>query len=97
MSNTENLLTSGDWGILFAGHTKQNPSLELSKLPLPLLYPSGPLSLQLTPPSALRLTSGYPSSKGSPSQDGWPFHTDSTHVEVKSMFSGLCLCPWVFL
>jgi len=22
MSNTENLLTSGDWGILFAGHTK---------------------------------------------------------------------------
>ena len=96
-SNTANLLTSGDRGTLFAGHAKQNPPLGLSKLPLPLLHPSGPLSLQSIPPSALWLTSGCLSSGGSPSQDGWPLHTNSTHAEVKSTFSRLCLCPWVLL
>ena len=45
MSNTVNLLTSGDQGTLFASHAKQNPPPELSKLSLPLLYPSGLLSL----------------------------------------------------
>ena len=45
MSNTVNLLTSGDQGTLFASHAKQNPPPELSKLSLPLLYPSELLSL----------------------------------------------------
>ena len=45
ISNIVNLLTSGDQGTLFASHTKQNPPPGLSKLSLPLLYPSGPLSL----------------------------------------------------
>ena len=53
MSNTVNLLTSGDQGTLFASHAKQNPPPELSKLSLPLLYPSGLLSLQSIPPFAL--------------------------------------------
>ena len=50
-SNTVNLLTSGDQSTLFASHARQNPPLELSKLPLSLLHPSGPLSLQSIPPS----------------------------------------------
>ena len=45
MSNIANLLTSGDRGTLFASHTRQNPLPGLSKLPLPLLHPLGPLSL----------------------------------------------------
>ena len=97
MSNTVNLLTSGDRGILFTSHAKQNPFPGLSKLSLPLLYPLGPLSFQSIPLSALQLTSGCPSGGGSPSQDGWPFCIDSTHAEVKSAFSRLCLCPWIFL
>ena len=44
-SNTANLLTSDDQGALFAGYTKQNPPLGLSKLSLSLLHPSEPLSL----------------------------------------------------
>ena len=42
-----------------------------------------------------RLTSGRPNGGGSPSQDGWPLRTDSNLTEVKSMFSGLHLRPWV--
>ena len=96
MSNTVNLLTSSDWGILFAGHTKQNPSPGLNKPLLPLLHPSGPLNLQSIPPFALWLTSRCPNGRGSPSQDGWPLCTNSNLAEIKSMFSGLCLHPWVF-
>ena len=66
-SNTANLLTSSDWGALFAGRAKQNPPPGLSKLLLPLLHPSGPLNLQSVPPSAPRLTSGRPNGGGSPS------------------------------
>ena len=95
--NTANLFTNSDRGTLFTSYTKQNPPLGQSKLPLPLLHPSELSSLQSIPPSVLQLTFGCPSGGGSPSQDGWPFHTDSMLVEVKSVFSKLCLCPWVFL
>ena len=93
MSNTANLLTSGNWGALFAGCAKQNPFPGLSKLPLPLLHSSEPLSLQSIPPSALQLTFGHPGSGDSLSKDDWPLHTDSTPVEVRSTSFGLCLCP----
>ena len=96
ISNTVNLLTSSDRGALFAGHAKQNPSLGLNKPLFPLLHPLEPLNLQSIPPFALRLTSRCPNSGGSPSQDGWSLRTDSNLAEVKSMFSGLCLRPWVF-
>ena len=96
MSNTVNLLTSSDQGTLFASCAKQNPPLELNKPPLPLLHPSGPLNLQSILSFARRLTSGRSNSGGSPSQDGWPLHTDSNLAEVESAFSRLCLCPWVF-
>ena len=96
MSNTMNLLTSSNQGTLFAGHTKQNPSPGLNKPPLPLLYPSGPLNLQSIPPFAPWLTSRRPNSRGSPLQDGWPLRTNSNLAKVRSMFSGLRLCPWVF-
>ena len=96
-SNTANLLTSGDQGTLFAGHAKQNPPPGLSKLSLPLLHPSGPLSLQLIPFSAPQLIFGHPSSGDSPSQDGWPLYTNNTCMEIKSTFSRLRLCPWVLL
>ena len=95
-SNTVNLLTSSDRGALFAGHAKQNPPPGLNKPLLPLLYPLEPLNLQSIPPFAPWLTSGRPNGGGSPSQDGWPLRTDSNLAEVKSMFSGLCLRPWVF-
>ena len=97
MSNTVNLLTSSDWGALFAGCAKQNPPPGLSKPLLSLLYPSGPLNLQSVPPFALWLASGHPNGRGSLSQDGWLLHSDSNLAEVKSMFSGLRLRPWVFL
>ena len=93
MSNTVNLLTSSDWGILFAGCAKQNSPPGLNKSLLPLLHPLGPLNLQSISPFAPWLTSGHPNSRGSPSQDGWPLCTDSNPVEVKSMFSGLHLRP----
>ena len=95
-SNTVNLLTSSDWGALFAGRAKQNPSLGLNKPLLSLLHSSGPLNLQSILSFAQQLTSGRSNSGGSPSQDGWPLHTDSNLAEVKSAFSRLCLCPWVF-
>ena len=95
-SNTVNLLTSSDRGALFAGRTKQNPPLGLNKPLLPLLHPLEPLNLQSTPLFAPWLTSRHPNSRGSPSQDGWPLRTDSNLAEVKNMFSGLHLCPWVF-
>ena len=69
-SNTVNLLTSSDWGALFAGRTKKNPSLGLSKPFFPLLHPLGPLNLQSIPPFALWLISRRPNSGGSPLQDG---------------------------
>ena len=56
-SNTVNLLTS-DWGALFAGRAKQNPSLGRSQLPLLLLHLSRPSNLQSILPVALWLTSG---------------------------------------
>ena len=96
MSNTANLLTSSDRGVLFASCAKQNPSLGLNKPLLPLLYSLEPLDLQSIPPFAPRLTSGRPNGRSSPSQDGWSLCTDSNLAEVKSMFSGLCLCSWVF-
>ena len=96
MFNTVNLLTSSDRGVLFASHTKQNPPLGLNKPLLPLLHPSEPLNLQSISSFVLRLTSGCLNGGGSPSQDGWPLHTDSNLVEVKSTFSRLYLCPWVF-
>ena len=96
MSNTANLLTSSDQGTLFTGCAKQNPPPGLNKPPLLLLDLSGPLNLQSIPPSALQLTSGRPNSGGSPSQDGWPLCTDSNLAEVRSTFSGLHLCLWVF-
>ena len=92
-SNTANLLTNGNQGTLFTSYAKQNPPLGLSKLPFFLLYPSGPLNLQSIPFSAPRLTSRCPSGGGSPSRDDWSLCTNSTRVEVKSVFSGLCLCP----
>jgi len=67
MSNTANLLTSSDWGALFASCAKQNPPLGLNKPPLPLLHSSRPLNLQSTSPSTLWLTSGRPNGGGSPS------------------------------
>ena len=93
MSNTANLLTSSNQGTLFAGCAKQNPLPELSKLPLPLLHPLGPLNLQSIPSSAPRLTSRHPSGRDSPSWDGWPLRTNSTCTEVKRVFSRLRLCP----
>ena len=65
-SNTANLLTSSDWGTLFASYAKQNSPPGLSKPLLPLLYPSEPLNLQSIPPFAPQLTSGRPNSGGSP-------------------------------
>ena len=96
MFNTVNLFTSSNQDTLFAGHTKQNPFLGWSKLSSPLLHPLGPLILQSIPLSVLWLTFGHPSGRGSPSQDNWPLHTNSTLMKVKSIFFGLCLCPWVF-
>ena len=96
MSNTVNLLTSSNQGALFASHAKQNPPLGLNKPLLPLLHPSGPLNLQSIPLFAPWLISGHPNGGGSPSQDGWPLHTDSNLTEVKSTFSRLHLRPWVF-
>ena len=96
-SNIVNLLTSRDWGALFAGCAKQNSPLGLNKPLLSLLHPSGPLNLQSIPPFALWLISRHPNGRSSPSQDSWPLRTSSNLTEVKSMFSGLCLCPWVFL
>ena len=95
--NTANLFTSSDQGILFTGCTKQNSLPGQSKLPPPLLYPLELLSLQSIPFSVPQLTFRRLSSRDSPSQDDWPLHTDSTLTEVKSAFSGLHLCPWVFL
>ena len=96
MSNIANLLTSSNQGTLFAGRAKQNPPPGLNKPLLPLLHSSGPLNLQSIPPFALQLTSRCPNSGSSLSQDGWPFHTDSNLIKVKSMFSELRLCPWAF-
>jgi len=93
MSNTANLLTSSDWGTLFADHAKQNPPPRLNKLLLPLLHSLGPLNLQSIPLFAPWLTSRCPNGGGSPLQDSWPLHTNSNLAEVKSVFSGLCLCP----
>jgi len=95
--NTTNLFTNGDWSILFTSYTKQNPSLGQSKLSLPLLHPLELSSLQPVPSFVLQLTFRCPSSGGSPSQDGWPLCTNSILAEVKSTFSRLYLCPWVFL
>ena len=92
-SNTANLLTSSDWGALFAGRAKQNPSPGLNKPLLPLLHPLEPLNLQSIPPFAPWLTSGHPNSGGSPSQDGWSLCTNSNLTEVKSVFSRLHLRP----
>ena len=97
MSNTVNLLTSSDRGILFAGRTKQNPPPGLSKSLLLLLHPSGPLNLQSVPPFALRLTSGRPNGGGSSSQDGSFLRSGSNLAETEGVFSGLRLRPWVFL
>ena len=44
-SNTVNLLTSSDRGVLFASCAKQNPPLGRSQLPLLLLHPSRPSNL----------------------------------------------------
>ena len=96
-SNTVNLLTSSDQGTLFASCAKQNPSPGLSKPLLPLLHPSRPLNLQSIPFFALWLISRRPNSGDSPSQDGWSLCTDSNLTKVKSVFSKLCLCLWVFL
>ena len=97
MCNTANLLTSSDQSALFTSRAKQNPSPGLSKPLLPLLHPSGPLNLQSIPLFALWLTSRCPNSGDSPSQDGWSLCTDSNLTEIKSVFSRLYLCPWVFL
>ena len=51
-SNTVNLLTSSNWGVLFIGCTKQNPPPGLNKPLLPLLHPLGPLNLQSISPFA---------------------------------------------
>ena len=96
MSNTANLLTSSDRGTLFAGCTKQNPPPGLNKPPFPLLHPSGPLNLQSIPPFAPWLTSRRPNGGGSPSQDSWPLCTNSNLMEIRSVYSRLRLCPWVF-
>ena len=66
MFNTANLFTKGDRGVLFTGCTRQNPSLEWSTLPLPLLYPLEPSSLQLVPLSVPQLTFRHLSGGGSP-------------------------------
>ena len=107
-SNIVNLLTSSNWGALFAGRAKQNPPPGLNKPPLPLLHPLGPLNLQSIPSFAPRLTSGCPNSGGSPSQDGWPLCTDSNLAEVRSVVTPLenflrkcnmeyTLYPWISL
>ena len=90
--NTVNLFTNSNWGILFAGRTKQNPSLGQSPLPLPL-HPSKPLNLQLILPAAPRLASRHLSGGGNPLRGGWPLHTDSTLIKVGSTSSRLCLRP----
>ena len=95
MFNTVNLFTNGDQGVLFASCTRQNSFLEQSKFPLPLLYPSGLSSLQSVLSFVLQLTFKRLSSRSSPSRNSWPLYTDSILVEVKSMFSGLCLHLWV--
>ena len=93
-SNTANLLTSSDWGALFAGCAKQNPPPGLNKpFLLPLLRPLEPSNLQSIPLFVPQLTSGRPNGGGSPSQDGWPLRTDSNLAEAKSVFSGLRLRP----
>ena len=67
----------------------------LNKPLLPLLHPLEPSNLQSIPPFVPRLTSGRPNGGDNPSQDGWPLRTNSNLAEAKSVFSGLCLCPWV--
>ena len=89
MSNTANLLTSSNRGVLFASRAKQNPPPGLNKPSLLLLHPLGPLNLQSIPPFAPRLTSRCPNSGGSPLQDGWPLRTDSNLAEVRNTFSEL--------
>jgi len=96
-SNTVNLLTSSDWGTLFASRAKQNSPPGLSKPLLLLLHPSGPLNLQSVPFFAPRLTSGHPNGGDSSSQDGSSLHSDSNLAEAEGAFSGLHLRPWVFL
>ena len=93
--NTVNLLTSSDRGALFASRAKQNPPLGLNKPFLPLLHPLELSNLQSIPPFVPRLTSRRPNGRGSPSQDGWPLCTNSNLAEVRSVFSGLRLRPWV--
>ena len=93
--NTANLLTSSDQGALFASRAKKNPPLGLNKPFLPLLHPLELSNLQSIPPFVPRLTSRRPNSRGSPSQDGWPLCTNSNLAEVRSVFSGLRLRPWV--
>ena len=67
--NTANLFTNSDRGVLFAGHTKQNPPPGWSLLPLPLLHPSKPLNLRSILPIAPWLASRHSSGRGSPLQD----------------------------
>ena len=93
--NTANLLTSSDRGALFASRAKQNPPLGLNKSFLPLLHPLELSNLQSIPLFVPRLTSRRPNGRGSPSQDGWPLCTNSNLAEVRSVFSGLRLRPWV--
>ena len=64
--NTVNLFTNSNWGTLFAGCTKQNPSLGQSLLPLPLLHPSKPLNLRSILPIASWSAFRCPSGRGSP-------------------------------
>ena len=91
ISNTVNLLTSSNWGVLFASRAKQNPPPGLNKPLLPLLYPLGLLNLQSIPSFALWLTSGRPNGESSPLQDSWPLCTSSNLAEIKSVFSKLHL------
>jgi len=82
MSNTANLLTSSNQGVLFAGHAKQNPPPGRSQLPLLLLHLSRPSNLQSILPVALRLTSRRLDSGDSPLRDGWALHIDNIPAEV---------------
>jgi len=81
-SNTANLLTSSDRGVLFAGCAKQNPPSGRSQLPLLLLHPSRPSNLQLILPVTPQLTSGRLDGGNSPSQDDWALRIDNIPAEV---------------
>ena len=92
-SNTANLLTSSNRGVLFAGHVRQNPPLGRSQLLLLLLHLSRPLNLRSILPVASRLASGHPDGGDSPLRDDWALCIDNILAGVQGASSRQCPRP----